>query len=439
MEYFKNVEKIKYEGKKSRNPLAFKYYNPEELVLGKPMKDHLKFSVAYWHTFNAKGSDPFGVDTQVREWDNGKNDLEKALNKVDAAFEFMEKLGIEYFCFHDVDIVDEQDSLEETNRLLDLVVDKIELKMKETGIKLLWGTSNCFGHPRFMNGAATSPNADVFAYTAAKIKKALEITHRLNGSGYVFWGGREGYDSIHNTNMSLELDNYARMIKLAYDYANKIGFKGQFYVEPKPKEPTKHQYDYDVSTTMNFLRKYDLDDKVKFNIETNHATLAGHDVQHEVRYAAENGMLGTIDANQGDLQLGWDTDEFPTNIYDAVYVMYEIIKNGGLETGGLNFDSKVRRNSIDTDDLFYAHIVGMDTYAKALKIAARLYEDKVFETILDARYDSYTKGIGAKIISDQTDFEMLEEYASSLTTINNQSGRQEYILSIINSYIFETE
>lgn len=437
MNYFKNVTKINYEGSKSKNPFSFKYYNSEEIILGKPMKEHLKFSMSYWHTITYGGTDPFGENTMQRPWDNETtNLLERAKIRVKVAFEFMEKMGIEYFAFHDVDIAPEGNNLEETNKNLDIIVDLIEKEMKRTGIKLLWGTANLFGNKRYVNGASTSPNADVFAYSAAQTKKALEITHRLNGAGYTFWGGREGYETLLNTDYSLEQDNFARFLQMAVDYAKEIGFKGQFYIEPKPKEPTKHQYDYDSATVISFLQKYDLDKHFKLNIETNHATLSGHTVNHELRVAANENMLGSLDANQGDLLLGWDTDQFPTNLYDAILIMYEVIRAGGLSTGGLNFDAKVRRASFTPEDLFLAYIAGMDTFAAALKIAAKLWEDQVLEKVLENRYQSYQTGIGKKIVEKSIGFVDLEKYILDKKVINeNESGRQEQLESIINQYI----
>lgn len=437
MGYLDSIQKIKYEGSQSKNPYAFKYYNPEEVILGKKMKDHLKFSMAYWHTFTYMGVDPFGKETMERPWDLENDDpMERAKVRVKVAFEFMEKLGLEYFCFHDVDIAPQGDTLKETNENLDIIVDLIEQEMKRTGIKLLWGTANLFSHKRFMHGASTSPNADVFAYAAAQVKKALEVTHRLNGAGYTFWGGREGYETLLNTDMKLEQDNFARLLHMAVDYAKEIGFTGQFYIEPKPKEPTKHQYDYDSATVISFLRKYDLVDYFKLNIETNHATLSGHTLQHELRIAFDQGLLGSVDANQGDLLLGWDTDQFPTNLYDTILSMYEIIRGGGFTTGGLNFDAKVRRGSFTEEDLILAHIAGMDTYAAGLKIAAKLWEDKVFEANLDKRYHSYKEGIGKDIVNNKVGFKELEAYILDKNDIEeNESGRQEYLEAIINQYI----
>ncbi|MFA5470462.1 MAG: xylose isomerase [Acholeplasmataceae bacterium] len=437
MNYLEKIKKVKYEGSKSTNPMAFKYYNPDEIILGKSMKEHLKFSMAYWHTFTYMGVDPFGKETMERPWDIDNNDpMERAKVRVKVAFEFMEKLGLEYFCFHDVDIAPQGETLKETNDNLDVIVDLIEKEMKRTGIKLLWGTANLFSHKRFMHGASTSPNADVFAYAAAQVKKAMEITNRLNGAGYTFWGGREGYETLLNTDMKLEQDNFARLLHMAVDYAKEIGFKGQFYIEPKPKEPTKHQYDYDSATVIAFLRKYNLVDHFKLNIETNHATLSGHTMQHELRVAFDQGLLGSVDANQGDLLLGWDTDQFPTNLYDTILSMYEIIRGGGFTTGGLNFDSKVRRGSYTEEDLFLAHIAGMDTYAAGLRIAAKLWEDKVFEKNLEERYQSYQSGIGNDIVHRKVGFKELETYILNKKDIDkNDSGRQEYLEAIINQYI----
>lgn len=436
MKFFKEIGKIKYEGKETKNELAFRYYNPNEIIFGKPMKEHLKFAMSYWHTLTAAGNDQFGEGTIIREWDS-LEPMERAKARVKAGFEIMEKLGMEYFCFHDRDIAPEADTLVEYQKNLDEIVDLIENEMKRTGIKLLWGTTNMFSHPRFVHGAATSCNADVFAFGAAQVKKALEITQRLNGEGYVFWGGREGYETLLNTDMKLELDNLAKMLEMAKNYANEIGFKGQFYIEPKPKEPTKHQYDFDSATVIGFLKTYGLDKDFKLNIEANHATLAYHTFQHELRFARINGMLGSVDANMGDMLLGWDTDQFPTNIYDAVLAMYEILKDGGFKTGGLNFDAKIRRASIESDDIFYAYIAGMDTFAKGLRVAAKLIEDNVFENIIEKRYASYKEGIGKEIIEGKVGLKELADYALKLDGIKNKSGRQEKLETILNNYIFD--
>ncbi len=436
MKYYNEIKKVEFEGSTSRNPFSFKYYNKDEVILGKKMKDHFKFAMAYWHTLTGDGGDPFGDATVERPWDDANQDpMERAKVRVKVGFEIMEKLGIEYFCFHDRDIAPEGETLEESNKNLDIIVDEIEKEMKRTGIKLLWGTANLFRNKRFVNGASTSPNADIFAFSAAQTKKAIEITKRLNGQGYVFWGGREGYETLLNTNVQLEQDNFARFLKLAVKYADEIGFDGEFFIEPKPKEPTKHQYDFDAATVTAFLRKYDLIDRFKVNLETNHATLSGHTMQHEIRYCADNGVLGSIDANQGDLLLGWDTDQFPTNITDAVLIMYEIIRAGGVP-GGFNFDAKIRRASFTKEDLLLVHIAGMDTFAAGLKIAAKLYEDRVLEDNLEERYRSYHSGIGKQIIDGEVDFKSLESYVLNKETLEpNESGRQELLEMIINQYI----
>ena len=435
MTFFKNIEKIRFEGKDSTNPLAFKYYDADSIVAGKPMKEHLRFAMSYWHTLTGEGSDPFGTGTMERPW-NELTGIEKSKIRADLGFELMSKLGVEYFCFHDLDIAPEGDSLEEKNAFLDEMVTYIETLMAKTGIKCLWGTTNAFTNKRFVHGAATSPNADVFAYAAAQVKKAMEVTQRLGGENYVFWGGREGYETLLNTNTALELDNLGRFLKMAVDYKQKIGFEGQLLIEPKPKEPTKHQYDFDTATVISFLRKYGLENHFKLNIEANHATLAMHTFEHELNMARIEGMLGSIDANQGDLLLGWDTDQFPTNIYDATLAMIEVLKNGGLAPGGLNFDAKVRRGSFDMEDLFYAYIAGMDTFARGLLIADQIIADGVFESFVNERYASYKSGIGAKIVNGEVDFEALEAYAMGLEEIVNTSGRQEMLENILNQYIY---
>ncbi len=437
MKYYNDIKTVTYEGAKSTNPFAFKYYNAEEVIFGKKMKDHLKFSMAYWHTMTGSGQDPFGSATMERPWDDdAKDDMDQAKIRVKVAFEFMEKLGLEYFCFHDRDIAPEGKTIEESNKNLDVIVDLIEAEMKRTGIKLLWGTANLFSNRRYVNGAATSPNADIFAFAAAQTKKALEITNRLGGAGYTFWGGREGYETLLNTDMLLEQDNFARFLKMAVAYAKEIGFHGQFYIEPKPKEPMKHQYDYDSATVISFLRKYGLDNDIKLNIETNHATLAMHTMNHEIRIAVDNDMLGSVDANQGDLLLGWDTDQFPTNIYDTTLTMYEILRGGGFKTGGLNFDAKVRRSSFTKEDLLIAHIAGMDTYAAGLRKSVKLFEDNVFEENLKERYRSYNDGIGKKIVANEVGFKELEAYLLNKKELDkNESGKQEYLEAVLNQYI----
>ncbi len=439
MDYFK-VEKINYEGNGSTNPFAFKEYNKEQVVLGKTMAEHFKFAMSYWHTFNAMGTDVFGGATMTREWDQTDDIIERAKSRVYASFEFMEKLGLEYFCFHDVDILPEFGTISEYQAALTEIVDVIEGEMKRTGIKLLWGTTNAFSHPRFVHGAATSCNPEVFAYTASQIKFAMDITKRLGGLGYVFWGGREGYETLLNTKMKFELDNFARMLTMARDYAKEIGFDGQLLIEPKPMEPTKHQYDYDAHTVIGFLNAYNLADDFKLNLEINHATLAGHTMHHECVIARENNMLGSIDANYGDVMLGWDTDQFPTNIYDAVLTMYEILKNGGLPVG-INFDAKVRRASFEDDDLFLAYIAGMDTFAKGLKVAAKLLEDGVLEEFINDKYAGYNEGLGQKIVNNEMNFETLSAYIKERDGVitPNTSGRQEYLEAIVNQYIYNTK
>ncbi len=434
-EFFPEIGKIEFEGKNSKNPLAFKFYDAEKKIDSIKLKDHLRFSLAFWHTMTGTGVDPFGMATMLRPWDNMDDPMKKAMARVDAAFEIMTKLGLEYFCFHDRDVAPEGKNLAETNRNLDEVVGYIHRKMDETGIKLLWGTANLFSNPRYMHGAATSCNANVFAYAAAQVKKAIEVTLELGGENYVFWGGREGYETLLNTDMKLELDNLARFLKMAVEYADKIGFEGQFLIEPKPKEPTKHQYDFDVSSVIAFLKQYDLDRYFKINIESNHATLAGHTFQHELRLARINGMLGSIDANQGDLLLGWDTDQYPTDIYNATLAMYEVIKDGGFKSGGLNFDAKPRRSSFEPRDIFLSFIAGMDTFAKGFEIAKELADGGELDDFIEERYSGFTKGIGKKIIDGEVGFEELERYAMKIDRIVNHSGSQELLEAILNRYI----
>ncbi|WP_236898242.1 xylose isomerase [Clostridium beijerinckii] len=436
-EYFENVSKINYEGANSKNPYSFKYYNPDEIIGDKAMKEHLRFALSYWHTLTATGADPFGVGTMIRPWDSETNEIDLAKARMEAAFELMDKLNIEYFCFHDRDIAPEGKTLQETNKNLDEIVALCKSLMKKYNKKLLWGTANCFTNPRYVHGAGTSCNADVFAYAAAQIKKAIEITKELDGENYVFWGGREGYETLLNTDMGLELDNFARLLQMAVDYAKEIGFTGQFLIEPKPKEPTKHQYDFDAATVLGFLKNYNLDKYFKVNIEANHATLAQHTFQHELHFARINKFLGSIDANQGDPLLGWDTDQFPTNIYDATLAMYEILKNGGLAPGGVNFDSKVRRASFEKEDLFLAYIAGMDTFAKGLRVAYKLLENGDLEDFIKEKYSSFTEGIGKEIVEGKVGFKELEAYALNNNPIINKSGRQELLESIVNQYIFE--
>ncbi len=435
MSYFPEISQIKYEGKETNNLFAFRHYNPEEVVLGKTMKEHLRFAVAYWHTMTQDGSDPFGNPVNERTW-FGETPMDTARNRVEAFFEILTKLGVEYFCFHDVDIAPEGDSLEEFFQNLDEITDLIKEKMDETGIKLLWNTANMFSHPRYNNGAASSNNADVFAYAAAQVKKGLDISKKLGGENYVFWGGREGYESLLNTDMALEQDNIARLFKMAIAYGEKIGHKPQFLIEPKPKEPSKHQYDFDAATTMAFIQKYGLEGDFKLNLEANHATLAGHTFEHELNVARNYQALGSIDANQGDLLLGWDTDEFPTNVYDTTLTMYEILENGGIAPGGINFDAKVRRSSHKMEDLLLAHIAGMDTYARGLKAAAKLKETRYLDELRENRYASYTEGIGKRIVDGAEDLESLTAYALENQDIHLESSHLEVVKSRLNDLLF---
>jgi xylose isomerase len=433
---FPAISKIKYEGPQSKNPLAFKHYNANQKIAGKTMRDHLRFAVAYWHTFRGTGSDPFGPGCALRPWEDGSNTHRMDLHRVDVAFEFMAKLGVPYYCFHDRDVSGEGDTLRETNQLLDRVAAKLKAKQAETGIKLLWGTANLFSNPRYVHGAGTSCNADVFAFAAAQVKKALEVTHELKGSGYVFWGGREGYSTLWNTNMKRELDHLARLLHMAVDHKKAIGFKGDFFIEPKPKEPTKHQYDSDAAACLNFLREYGLLDHFKLNIETNHATLAGHSMQHELEVCAAAGKLGSIDANVGDELIGWDTDQFPTSIYLTTQIMLVVLKAGGLKNGGLNFDAKVRRESFEPVDLFHAHIGGMDAFARGLKIADAIRRDGRLETFVKNRYASWDTGIGKQIETGKVGFKQLEAYMLAKGQVTpNTSGRQEMLENLINEFI----
>jgi xylose isomerase len=434
-QYF-DVAAIKYEGPSSTNPLAFRHYNADEVIEGKTMKEHLRFAVAWWHTFCGTGSDPFGPGCAVRPWDDGSNSLEMALKKVDVAFEFMQKLGVPFYCFHDRDVAPEGKDLRESNKNLDAVVAKLKDAQSRTGIKLLWGTANLFSNKRFVHGASTSCNADVFAYAAAQVKKAMEVTKELGGVNYVFWGGREGYMSILNTQLRRELDNLGRFLSMAVEYRNKIGLDAQFLIEPKPKEPTTHQYDSDCAACMAFLKTYGLEKEFKFNIETNHATLAGHSMAHEITYASSYGMLGSIDANRGDELLGWDTDQFPTNIYTTAQVMLSVLNQGGLGRGGLNFDAKVRRDSFEPIDLFYAHIGAMDAFAHGLKIAAEVRKDGVLKKMTEQRYASWESGIGLQITEGAANFESLEKYMLEKGEVApNVSGRQELFENVLNRYI----
>jgi len=434
--FFSKIPQIKFEGPKSKNPLAFKHYNPTEKVEGKTMREHLRFSVVYWHTFRGVGSDPFGVGTAVRPWDDGTPSVRNAQNRARVAFEFIERLGAPFYAFHDRDVAPEGKDLRETNKNFDAVARVLKEEQKRTGIKLLWATANLFSHPRYVHGAATSCNSEVFAYAAAQVKKAMEVTHDLGGVGYTFWGGREGYSTLLNTDMKREQDHLARFLHMAVDYKKQIGFKGQFYIEPKPKEPTKHQYDSDAAACLNFLRSYDLLPHFKLNIETNHATLAGHTAQHELEVAGAAGALGSIDANTGDELLGWDTDQFPTSFYLTAYTMLVVLKYGGFTTGGVNFDAKVRRESFEPIDLFHAHVGGMDAFARGLKIAAAIRKDGRLTDFVKERYASWDSGVGKEIESGQSSLGKLEALMLKKgNSAANTSGRQEFVENLINEFI----
>ncbi|MCR5460771.1 MAG: xylose isomerase [Acetatifactor sp.] len=435
-EIFSNVPEIKYEGPDSKNPFAFKYYDPERIILGKKMKEHLPFAMAWWHNLGANGVDMFGRGTADKRFGAAQEGtMEHARAKVDAGIEFMKKLGIEFYCFHDVDLVPEADDINETNARLDEITDYILEKTKGTNIKCLWGTANMFSNPRFMNGAGSTNDVDVYCFAAAQVKKAIELTVKLGGRGYVFWGGREGYETLLNTEVKLEQENIANLMKMARDYGRSIGFQGTFLIEPKPKEPMKHQYDYDAATAIGFLRQYGLDKDFKMNIEANHATLAGHTFQHELRISRINDMLGSIDANQGDVMLGWDTDCFPSNVYDTTLAMYEIVKNGGLPVG-INFDSKNRRPSNTYDDMFHAFILGMDSFAFGLLKAAEIIEDGRLEGFTKKKYESFETELGQKIRKGETTLEELAKRASEMKNVRTpSSGRQEYLEGILNNLI----
>jgi xylose isomerase len=434
-EFFPGIPGIKYEGPDSPNPLSFKHYDANAIVMGKPMRDHLRFAVCFWHSFKGLGQDMFGGPTISRAYETAGDPMKVAEDTIRAAFEFFTKLGVGFWCFHDRDIAPEADTLAETNRRLDRIVDLAEQLQRDTGVSLLWGTANLFSHRRFMSGAATSPHPAVFAFAASQVKKALEITQRLGGRGYVFWGGREGYETLLNTDLRREMDNYARFLHGAVDYAGRIGFTGQFYIEPKPKEPAKHQYDSDAAACHAFLQKYGLVEHFKLNIEANHATLAGHSFHHELEYAAANGLLGSIDANRGDLLLGWDTDQFPTDLYDTTLAMCTLLRAGGFQTGGLNFDAKVRRTSIDPEDLFHAHIGGMDAFARGLKAAAKMAGDGTFEKAREARYADWDSELGKRIESGMAPFAELEKFTLEHGEPEVRSARQEYLENLFNQYL----
>jgi xylose isomerase len=434
--FFPRIRAIQHEGPGTDNPLAFRHYNPDEVIDGKTMSEHLRFGIAYWHTFRGAGVDIFGAGTINRPWESGGSPVDIALRRLDAGFEFFQKIRAPFWCFHDRDIAPEGKTLRESNKILDRVVAHAKDLQKATGIKLLWGTANLFSNPRYMCGAATNPDAHVFAYAAAQVKKAMDVTKTLGGENYVFWGGREGYESLLNTDMKRELDHLGAFLNMAVDYAKDIGFKGQFLIEPKPKEPTKHQYDFDVASGVAFLKTYGLEKYFKFNIETNHATLAGHTFQHEIEVAAAHGMLGSIDANTGDLLLGWDTDQFNTDVRELTLAMHSILRAGGLGSGGFNFDAKLRRTSIDAEDLFHAHIGGMDAFARGLKIAAAIRKDGRLDSFVKQRYSSYDSGVGKQIEKRKVSFKELSDYALKMGEVKtNQSGRQEFLENLINEFI----
>jgi xylose isomerase len=436
--HFPRIKPIAYEGPKSARAFAFKHYNPDEVIDGRTMSAHLRFSIAYWHAFRGVGSDPFGPGTIVRPWERGKDAVSVAKTRMDAAFEFFQKIRSPFWCFHDRDIAPEGRTLAESNRNLDQLVAHAKDLQKATGVKLLWGTANLFSNPRYMCGAATNPDAHVFAYAAAQVKKALEVTKALGGENYVFWGGREGYETLLNTDLKREQDHLARFLHMAVAYAKSIGFKGQFLIEPKPKEPTKHQYDFDVASGIAFLRTYGLEKYFKFNIETNHATLAGHTFSHEIEVAAAQGMLGSIDANAGDLLLGWDTDQFNTDVRELTLAMISILKAGGLGTGGFNFDAKLRRPSIDLEDLFHAHIGGMDAYALAFKLARKIIADGKLEQFVTDRYASYDTGYGKEITTGHTGFKELSKLVlTKLGEPKPKSGKQEYLENLVMQYLHD--
>lgn len=434
-EYYKGIGVIKYEGKESDNPLAFKYYNPDQIVAGKSMREHFKFSIAYWHSFCGQGADPFGPGTQNFAWDQSNDPIQAAKDKADAAFEFISKMGFDYFCFHDYDLVKEGATLEESEKNLVAITDYIREKQLQSGIKLLWGTANCFSNPRYMNGAATNPEFNVLARAGGQVKLALDATIKLDGENYVFWGGREGYMSLLNTDMGRELDHMGQFLAMARDYARAQGFKGNFFIEPKPMEPMKHQYDFDTATAIGFLKQYELDKDFKINIEVNHATLAKHTFQHEIEVAAKAGMLGSIDANRGDYQNGWDTDQFPNNIQETTEAMLVFLKAGGLQGGGVNFDAKIRRNSTDIDDIFYAHIGGADTFARALVIADKIISSSPYNQLRKERYNSFDSGKGKDYEDGKLSLVDLYNIANENCELSLKSGKQELFENIINQYI----
>lgn len=434
-EYFKGIGQVKFEGRDTDNPLAFRFYNPDQVVAGKAMKDHFRFAMAYWHTLCGTGGDPFGPGTKQFPWDSSPDPIGAAKAKMDAGFEFMTKMGLPFFCFHDYDLVAEAPTLSESAKRLDAITDYAKEKMAATGIKLLWGTANLFSNPRYMNGAATNPDFKVVTYAGAQVKNALDATIKLDGENYVFWGGREGYMSLLNTNMKSELDHLARFLHAAKDYARAQGFKGTFFIEPKPMEPSKHQYDFDAATVIGFLRQYDLMGDFKLNLEVNHATLAQHTFQHEVQVAADAGLLGSMDANRGDYQNGWDTDQFPNNLYELVEVMLIFLQSGGLQGGGINFDAKTRRNSTDLEDIFHAHVGGMDIFARALLVADRILNESDYNKLREERYSTFQSGKGKEFADGKLGLEQLSALAAEYGEPQQISGKQERFENLINQYI----
>lgn len=434
-EFFKEIGQIKFEGLESDNPLAFRWYDADRVVAGKTMKDHLRFAGAYWHSFCGNGADPFGGATHVFPWDEKADAVERAKDKMDAAFEFLTKMNLPYYCFHDVDVVDYGNDVAENDRRLQALVDYAKQKQAASGVKLLWGTANLFSHKRYMNGASTNPDFHVLAHAGAQVKAAMDATIALGGENYVFWGGREGYMSLLNTNMKREQEHLAQFLHASKDYARKQGFKGTFFIEPKPCEPTKHQYDYDAATVLGFLQKYDLINDFKLNLEVNHATLAGHTFQHELQVAADSGLLGSIDANRGDSQNGWDTDQFPNDINEVTECMLIILEAGGFQGGGINFDAKIRRNSTDPADLFYAHVGGMDLFARALVTADNILQKSEYKKLRTDRYASFDTGTGKDFEEGKVSLEDLRNYAIANGEPKVTSGKQEYIENLINRYI----
>jgi xylose isomerase len=435
IEYYKGIGDIKYEGKDSTNPFSFKYYNPNKIIAGKTLKEHFRFAIAYWHSFCGQGTDPFGTGTQNFLWDKSQDPYQAAKDKADAAFELITKMGFDYFCFHDFDLIQEGVSFKESEKRLLYITDYIKLKQKQSGVKVLWGTANCFSNPHYMNGAATNPDFDVLARAGGQVKLALDTTIALNGENYVFWGGREGYMSLLNTDMKRELDHLGKFLSISRDYARSQGFKGNFFIEPKPMEPTKHQYDFDTATAIGFLKEYGLEKDFKINVEVNHATLAQHTFQHELTVAAKSNMLGSIDANRGDYQNGWDTDQFPNNLYETTEAMLVFLQSGGLQGGGVNFDAKIRRNSTDLDDIFHAHIGGADVFARALLTAEKLINDGGFEKLRNLRYASFDDGDGQRFEKGALSLEQLSKIALNGKAPERISGKQELYENILNQYI----